>query len=354
MTDTDPPGIGFWATVGGTPPEIAAGVSWGSQVAQRMPGRLIQYVSAGPAMLWRSYDWPYFPLFFGSGQVGPFRRYPGGGQVTENWNRYPLHPTPNASPPGAGVLPVLPSASRAANTLTLDLTPFGDNQPAATGSGYGSCIPRLCSGRYALYQNGAKILSGDAGKAAGWSPDLLLRAPLSPRPSLIRFVLTASRASRNFLLSAASKDVWTWRSRPKPGATVPPPWYCSVTVSQGSPAYHRRCAVQPMMMLRYQVAGLSPHGTTRPGRQQVAITAGHLQLAPASPITHASLQVSFDNGTTWHAARVTKTSAGHFRAVFRAPPGAMVTLRTHATGPAGASVTETILDAYRVAAAVGR
>jgi hypothetical protein len=102
------------------------------------------------------------------------------------------------------------------------------------------------------------------------------------------------------------------------------------------------------------VAGLSLKGSTRPGRQQVAITADHLQLAPASPVTQASLQVSFDNGKTWHAARVTKTSAGHFRAVFRAPPGAMVTLRTHATGPAGASVTETILDAYRVAAAVGR
>jgi len=63
--------------------------------------------------------------------------------------------------------------------------------------------------------------------------------------------------------------------------------------------------------------------------------------------------VSFDNGKTWHAARGTKTSAGHFRAVFRSPPGAMVTLRTHATGAAGASVTETILDAYRVSAAAG-
>jgi hypothetical protein len=80
------------------------------------------------------------------------------------------------------------------------------------------------------------------------------------------------------------------------------------------------------------VAGLSLKGSTRSGRQQVVITADHLQLAPASPVTHASLQVSFDNGKTWHAARVTKTSAGHFRAVFLSPPGAMVTLRTHASG----------------------
>jgi len=350
-----PPDIGFWFTLGGTPAEIAAGLSAGVVVGQHNPGRLIQYVSAGPSVIWRSFDYPVVPVFiFGVGQAGAFRRYPGGGQVTENWNRYPLHPTPSASLPGAGVIPTLPSASRAGNTLTLDLTPFGDNQRATIGSGYSSCIPRLCRGRYALYQNGMKILSGDAGKAAVWPPgDLFLRAPLSPRPSLIKFVLTASRAGRNFLLSAASTDVWTWRSRPQPTATVPPPWYCSVTVSQGQPVYHRHCAVQAMMMLRYHVAGLSPHGTTRPGRQQVAVTAGHLQLAPASPVTHASLQVSFDNGKTWHAARVTKISAGHFRAVFHGPPGAMVTLRTHATGAAGASVTETILDAYRVSAAAG-
>jgi hypothetical protein len=166
-------------------------------------------------------------------------------------------------------------------------------------------------------------------------------------------VLTASRAGRNFLLSAASTDMWTWRSRPDPGAAVPPPWYCSVTVSQGQPAYHQRCAVQPMITLRYRVAGLSLKGSTRPGHQSITITASQIPLAPASPVTHASLQVSFDHGKTWHAARVTKTSAGHFRAVFDSPPGAMVTLRTRATGAAGASVTETIQDAYRVSAAAG-
>jgi hypothetical protein len=80
-----------------------------------MPGRGTQYLSAGPPVLWRSFDWPVVPVFvFGVGQAGAFRRYSAGGQVTEDWNRYPLHPTPNATLPGAGVIPVLPSASRAA------------------------------------------------------------------------------------------------------------------------------------------------------------------------------------------------------------------------------------------------
>ena len=346
-TDVIPHGLGLWATVGGARREVAAGVVLGFVVWLPMPGTQIQYLSAAPSMVWRTVDLPYFPFFLGSGQIGALRLYHAGEQVTENWNRYPLHPTPNASLPGAGVLPVLPSASRAANTLTLDISPFGDNQRGDTGSGYSSCIPRLCPGRYALYQNGVKILSGDAGKAAVWSPDLFLRAPLSPRPSLIKFVLTASRASRYFQLSAASKDVWTWRSRSEPAAAVPASWYCSTTTSPGPPVYHRRCAVQPMIMLRYQVAGLSLNGSTRPGRQQVTITASPIPLAPATPVARATVQVSFDGGTIWHAATLSSLSPGHFRAVFNAPAGAKVTLRTHATGTASASVTETILGAYR-------
>lgn len=104
-----------------------------------------------------------------------------------------------------------------------------------------------------------------------------------------------------------------------------------------------------MTTLRYQVAGLSLTGTTKPGRQQVAITASQIQLAPPVPLTHASSQVSFDGGKTWHPATVSKLSPGHFRAQFTAPAGAKVTLRTRVSGTAGTSVTETIWDAYRIA-----
>lgn len=154
---------------------------------------------------------------------------------------------------------------------------------------------------------------------------MLLHARISPRTSLITFVLTASRAtsqaSKPYLLSATSKDVWTWRSRPEPGATVPAPWHCTAATSQGSPADDRRCAVQDMTTLRYQVAGLSLTGTTKPGRQQVAVTASQIQLAPPVRLTHASVQISFDGGKTWHPATVSKLSPGHFRAIFTAPRG---------------------------------
>jgi hypothetical protein len=349
VSATSPPGFGNSETVGGFPPEIAAGLGPNTGLDTRMPGSGIEYLSAQPT-IWRTF---FDPFAFFTSQLGPLRSYRAG-PVREDWGRYPLHPTPNASLPGAGLFPVMPSASRDGNTLSLDITPFGDNQLGDIGSGYGGGSCRdfrfSCQGTYALYQNGTLIAQGDAAKQG--FPDLLVHAKLSPKPSLIKVVLTADRSGHEaYLLSAASKDVWTWRSRPEPKATVPAPWHCHETGRLlGPPSFHgRHCAVQDMTTLRYQVAGLSLRGLARPGRQQIAITASPIQLAPATPLTHASVQVSFDSGKTWHPATVTKLSAGKFRAVFTAPAHTKVTLRTHVAGAAGVSVTETINGAYQIA-----
>src|SRR6185437_4895975 len=110
-----------------------------------------------------------------------------------------------------------------------------------------------------------------------------------------------------------------------------------------------------MMTLAYQVAGLTLAGATPPGRQQIGLSIGHIQLAAGPAITSAALAVSFDGGKTWRPAQVTPGSAaGQFTASFTAPAGAFVTLRTTATDAAGGSVTETITRAYRTAAATAR
>jgi hypothetical protein len=48
------------------------------------------------------------------------------------------------------------------------------------------------------------------------------------------------------------------------------------------------------------------------------------------------------------AADTAGRPGGSYAAVFRAPPGARVTLRTSASDAAGGSVTETITRAYQV------
>ena len=101
------------------------------------------------------------------------------------------------------------------------------------------------------------------------------------------------------------------------------------------------------MTLRYAIAGLTLPGTTRAGRQVLRVAAGHLQLAKAIPVISASVSVSFDGGKTWHQAKLTGHD-GSYAAVFTAPAGVKVSLRTSASDAAGGSITETLTNAYQI------
>ena len=100
------------------------------------------------------------------------------------------------------------------------------------------------------------------------------------------------------------------------------------------------------MTLRYAVAGLTLHGSARPGRQVLRVIAGHLQLVKSITVTRASVSVSFDGGKTWHPAHVTGRG-GRYTATFTAPAGVKVSLRTSAADAAGGSIAETITNAYQ-------
>jgi len=243
------------------------------------------------------------------------------------------------------------SAARAGNDLSLDVTPFTDNQPGHIGAGLSVPFPgnvNDVSGSYALYQDGVKIAHGSAVKATGGFGDVQVSAALAAKPSLIKFVLSTSRASAQYHLSATSRDVWTWHSQPEPDATIPAPWLCDF--APVPPAKDRHCAVQPMMTLGYSVAGLGPDGATKPGRQAITITAGHIQLAPRTRVTKAGVQVSFDGGKTWTQAKAHPLGGARFGVTFTAPASAQVSLRSTARDSAGNGLTETILGAYQTSA----
>jgi hypothetical protein len=346
--------VAGWQTSGGTPYQVKTGFIGGAVLPLRLPARQVQYVSTSPPMLWRTFYSEYQTIKAGQtpgGQADAFRLLHAGQRLTQTWGAYPLHAGSNVSIPGTGVL-VRSSAARTGNTLSLDVTPFSDNQPGHLGDGLAVPFPgkpRQVSGSYAVYQNGAKIAGGNAVKATGGFGDVQVSAALAAQPAVIKFVLSASRASAQYHLSAASHDVWTWHSRPEPGATVPKPWLCNFAA--GQPGQDRHCAVQPMMTLNYRVAGLSPRGSTGPGHQAVTVTAGHIQLAPQVPVTQAAVQVSFDGGKTWQRVEVRPLGGGRFRATFTAPPSAQVSLRTITRDAAGNGLTETILNAYQTRAA---
>jgi hypothetical protein len=340
--------VAAWQTAGGTPYQIDTSFIGGSVFALSLPTRQVQYLSASPPMFWQSFYSAYRTISAGQtpgGQSTVLRLLHAREQLTQVWGQYPLHPGVSVRLPAAGGFAVQPSADRAGNTLNLDVTAFSDNQPGDSGDGFDVPFPASVndvSGRYALYQNGVKI----AGAAAPDAAALAVSATLSPRPALIKFVLTASRASRQYQLSATSSDLWTWRSRPEPGATVPAPWLCDFVSG-----LDRHCAVQPMITLDYQVAGLALDGAAGPGRQAIAITAGHIQLAPPVRVTRMHVQVSVNGGRTWQQAQVRAATAGRFSVTFTAPRSAQVSLRVTATDAAGNSLSETILRAYRTTSA---
>ncbi len=315
-----------------------------------LPQRRVEYTSAGSGLAWLSV------LTNGPGdviQADAFRSYHPGGAVREDWNSYPLHTGVNFSAiTGSDSFLDLPSAARAGDTLSLDMTPFSDNLPGHLGNGFGfDSTGAKITGSFEIDQNGTKIVGGNV--PTPWSPDLFLTGvSLSPQPSVIRFVLNSARSGAQYPLSTASQTTWTWNSSHEAGTTLPTGWACANTFITG--VLDRHCAVAPLLTLRYGVGGLALDGSVAAGPQVLDVSVGHLQVAKATKITGATVAVSFDNGTTWQPASVSRRRAGNFRAVFTAPPlgpgtTGYVTLRVTARDAAGSAITETITRAYKIA-----
>jgi hypothetical protein len=308
-----------------------------------LPGRQIQYFSTAPSLLWSAGYGASVPAgggFPSGGQGDTYRHLSAGEHLVMDWNKYPLHPQPDFAGAGNPPFPLIPSAIRAGNTLTLTMFPFSDNVPGHLSAG--SVTGTMVTVSYQIDQNGARIAGGNA-------YDGIPPVTVSAKPSVIRFTLNGARSGPAYVLSPRTQTVWTWWSRPQPTATVPQAWYCSYVLVRGQYQTRRRCAVQPMMTLDYQVRGLALDGTAPAGPQLIELTVGHLQLARAARVTAAAAQVSCDDGRRWQRATVTASGGGLFRVGFRVPGGCGVTLRVGATDAAGGSVTETITRAYAVA-----
>jgi hypothetical protein len=300
-----------------------------------VPGRLVDYFTGDPSVVWRD------DYGSGSGQEQDSGAiYRPGERLTDDWGRYPLHAVPDVSLLGAlAPVPILTSASRAGNVLSLDMNPFTDSTPGHASGGFQlPASGAKVAGRYEIDENGRNIAGGNAAHWGVVGP----RVTLSPRLSVIRFVLTASQTGKRYPLSTSARTVWTWRSSHEAGTTLPKGWGC---LSLAEPPT-RQCAVEPLMTLGYQVTGLALDGSARPGRQVLEVTAGHLPLAKAAPVARVTVQVSYDGGKTWHSATVTG-SGGHYRAVYTAPTDRYVMLRTAAADTAGGQINETITRAYR-------
>lgn len=304
----------------------------------RFPLARTMYQSAGARLSWATAYFPWAKILnFNGGQAAPPQVFRPGQQFTDDWGAYPLHPAAAARLNGPDGTSVMASATRTGNTLDLALNSFGDNTPGHTGLYLGS--PFKPTGHFELDQGTTVVARGPIPSFHGFLDG---SAQLAPARSRIRLVLDVTQPASFSPLSALVATAWTWSSaRTATPTSLPRGWLCAGQFGR------RGCAAQPLLTLRYAVAGEALDGAARAGRQVIALTVGHLQPARASRITQAAMWVSFDGGRTWHRAPVTGRG-GRYTAVFRAPAGARVTLRTTAADAAGATIAQTIIRAYRV------
>lgn len=334
-----------WFAFGGPARQFAETGFVASSTLLPMPGDRTVYFQAQPAAVWRP-EITAGPLT----EIPSWQLLHGGQKLSTDWNAYPLHPAPNLPPAGVTKY-TLPSAVRAGNKLIMDITPFSDNTPGHAGSGLSQLNGIKGSGSYAIYANGVKIAGGTVPTSTPFA-DVYAVATLSPKPSQIKFTLTTSRQAPGSNLSGTSEDSWTWPSQAKPQAIMPSPWYCGASFTGGHVVYDHHCAVQDMMTLDYRLGRESLDGSAPAGPQALGIAINHLPRSTPYPVAHARLQVSFDNGTNWQPATLTRICHGQvctnqYRATYTAPAGVQVSLRVTASDTHGASVTETILGAYQ-------
>jgi hypothetical protein len=316
----------------------------------QLPRKQTEYVSAAPDLGWfgglSKYVLPGpFPGWAG-GQHEQFRTYQGGSSVTEDWNRFPLHPAGEVAllPLTDGRAYTLPGATRAGDLLRFAITPFSDNQPGHTGFGFYGESRDTITGHYRFTQDGTTLAEGEprGATAVDFAQDV------APGPSTLGLTIDAGRTGPMYRQSTATHTEWTWKSQHVEGVTLPPTLYCG---GRGADGPDRECAVEPLLTLGYAVGGLRPDGSTLSGPQGLDLTVGHLQQSAGSPVTAATVQYSTD-GTTWQDATVTARGDGVFHAGFTATTeafrGTDVSLRVTAADAAGATIAETITAAYHV------
>lgn len=137
----------------------------------QLPRKQTEYVSAAPDLSWfggfSKYVLPGpFPGWAG-GQYEAFHIYRGGSTVTEDWNRFPLHPAGAVAllPLSDATMFTQPGATRAGDLVRVAITPFSDNQPGHTGFGFYGEARDTITGHYRFTQDGTTLAEGSPSDA---------------------------------------------------------------------------------------------------------------------------------------------------------------------------------------------
>jgi hypothetical protein len=313
--------------VGASDPALASVGGSAIGYGAPMPGDTTDYLASTVGGLWSQQS-------FGSNNVvliGDVHTYQARHDYRVDWSHGPLAATFGQH---TGFQECL--ACAAGSTLSLIFSPVGDSDPTHAGL----LFTQPTSSHFTLYRNGTSVFDQD-----GYDGTVLDNVPAGPATYRAVFDLDMSGVA-GFSQSTVAHTDLTLRYDPKTASPLPAPSVC-----QGQTA-STPCTILPALSLNYQLATDENNTSTSPV-QVLNLTVGHLSYDGAgsrAPITGASVQVSFDKGTTWQHVPVLGF-AGHYVALWHNTAGTSPSIKVTATDAAGGSITQTVTNAYTTGSA---
>jgi len=200
--------------------------------------------------------------------------------------------------------------TRSADVITAGVPMYADGNGVAG-------VSTLATARLALYRNGA--LLGEVNTPTG-------QFTVPAGKATYRLEATVTRAAPH-TLSTSVTESWTFRSQHVTGSTP------------------RRL---PLSVVRFS-PNLDELNSAPAGRFfDIPLDVQPQPGAPAGRPWWVTVQVSYDDGATWHPAFVRGTGS-HRVATVRHPSGAgYASLRVSAADTTGETVTQTVIRAYAV------
>ncbi|MEV6814178.1 S8 family serine peptidase [Micromonospora sp. NPDC051296] len=281
---------------------------WAVVLPAAVPGQRVEHYSA-KGMRWSS------ELAFGTPTEGPWldlvaalradpTAYKGGRQYRESWNGAPYGPSfPAPRWPGQGL-------TRQGDTMILDVPLHSDVQGHAGGS-------VADTARTALYRNGQLV--GETPEH-GWA---VFEVPAGE--AAYRLETSAKRSFTD--LSTEVAATWTFRSGHVSGDDF---------------------ARLPASVIRFAPKLDGQHAAPTGRTFHIPVRVEPQPGTPAAKIASLTVEVSYDGGKTWRSAQVKKTGS-EWKATVQHPRAAgHVSLRASARDTAGNTVTQRIIQAYRL------
>ncbi|MET3421423.1 hypothetical protein BJ973_000635 [Actinoplanes tereljensis] len=285
------------------------------------PLRRTEYVSALPGVGWVGSAVAQPDDFNGSAQSALVAYRPG----QRTTDRYFAAP----AVPGVDLTTLRPlpcPACRQANQLQLDLRPRMDA---------GGHAIRMVSSETTKVNIQTRVYADSALIAEGTDPVGSIAIPAAA--TQLRLELdTAASASWS---STADRvhTAWSWHTA-SPTASLPTGRTCDAP-----------CAFLPLLFAEYGIAADTTNAIRAGVDTPLSVTLRRQSYDPTPISEHLTLDVSTDDGTTWTPVTAAAAGSGRFTATVPPAPAGYLSLRIHATDPAGATLDQTVIRAVRVA-----